>query len=75
MTATATNSLVSSAILIAADSAAKLRACDAWRVYDFAYDNGIVAEVKELLRRENAAAFRAFFQYEGELIEERLAIA
>jgi len=74
MNASKIQSLVNSAILIAADSASKLRPCDAPRVYDFAYENGIVPQVKQLLRKENLTAFRALFEYEGELIEEKLAL-
>ena len=61
-----TKSLVSSAIVRAADSAEKLRASDAWRVYDAALELGVVAEVKNALREANPAAFAAMCEYEAD---------
>jgi hypothetical protein len=61
-----------SAILRATDSPAKLRAGDAWRVYDAALEMNCVREVKECLREFNPAAFKALCDYEGEEIEKRV---
>ena len=58
-------------IIVSADSPEKLRPCDAWRVYDFAMENGCVALVSELLKERNAPAYRAFLEYERELFNER----
>lgn len=65
-------SLVRSAIIRAADSAEKVRASDAWRVYDAALELGVVAEVKDALRETNPVAFAALCKYEGEEIEASL---
>ena len=60
---------IRSAILIAANSPELVRACDAWRVYDFALNKHIVSEVKFVLRILNPAAFSAMCEYEAEEIE------
>jgi hypothetical protein len=67
-----TQSLVRSAILRASDAPGKLRACDAWRVYEAALEFGIVSEVKESLRNANPAAFAAMCEYEAEEITASL---
>ena len=67
-----TKALVRSAIFRAADSAEKLRAVDAWRVYDAALEFGVVAEVKNALREANPAAFAALCEYEADEITARL---
>ena len=66
---------VRAAILIAANSPELVRACDAWRVYDFALDRKIVSEVKFVLRILNPAAFSAMCEYEAEEIEASYARA
>ena len=63
-----TKALVRSAIFRSADSAEKLRASDAWRVYDAALEFGVVAEVKNALREANPAAFAAMCEYEADEI-------
>jgi hypothetical protein len=63
-----TKSLVRSAIVRAADSAEKLRASDAWRVYDAALELGVVSEVKNALRETNPAALAAMCEYEADEI-------
>ena len=68
-----TKSLVRSAIVRAADSAEKLRASDAWRVYDAALEFGVVAEVKNALREANPAAFAAMCEYEADEIMASLS--
>ena len=67
-----TNALVRSAIFRSADSAEKLRAVDAWRVYDAALEFGVVAEVKNALREANPAAFAALCEYEADEITAAL---
>jgi len=67
-----TRSLVRSAMLRASDSPEKLRAGDAWRVYDAALGFGVVSEVKESLRNANPAAFAAMCEYEAEEITASL---
>lgn len=61
------------AILVAADTPAKVRASDAFRVYDEALKMHVVDEVKAILRAVNPAAFDALCQYEGEEIEAKLS--
>lgn len=58
-------------VIVSADSPEKLRPCDAWRVYDFAWFNGCVSLVSELLKERNEPAYRAFLEYERELFNER----
>jgi hypothetical protein len=54
------------AILVAADSPEKLRACDAWRVLEMAAELGVVSEVKAVLQKANPAAFAAVLECEAE---------
>lgn len=60
------------ALFVACDSPDKLRAGDAWRVYENALSFGVVREVKEILRKTNPTAFAAFCEYEGEEIEAKI---
>lgn len=46
--------------MLAADSAEKLRPCDARRVYEAAHELEVVPEVKELLRLSNPSAYAEF---------------
>ena len=60
---------IRAAILVAADSPERVRAGDAWRVYDFALSKGVVSEVKFVLRVLNPHAFAAMCEYEADEIE------
>ena len=56
------------AILVAADTPEKLRACDAWRVYDEAECMGLdeLNKVKATLKATNPTAYSAMQEYEAE---------
>ena len=65
--------LIRSAIFRAADTAEKVRPCDAWRVYDAALEFGVVAEVKNALRQSNPRAFEAMCEYEMDEIMAKIS--
>lgn len=60
------------AVLCAADSAEKIRTCDAWRVYDKALELGVVFELKRMLERVNKPALAAMCEYEADEIMAKI---
>jgi hypothetical protein len=58
------------AIVVAADSAEKLRPCDAWRVYDEAEFMGMddLNTVKATIKEANPKAYLAMQEYEVEMM-------
>ena len=63
-----TRLLVKSLIAVCADSPARVRPCDAGRLYDMAKDAGVILYVRQVLERDNPPAYEAFEEYESELM-------